>query len=62
MKTTKDLILQEERLNVTNAPQQQKMFIARGLVSAEFAHKNNEYYSAEDVLAELKLMLDNMKA
>lgn len=40
----------------------QSEFIARGLASAEEARQTGVYYSAEEVLAELKGMLDARRA
>lgn len=45
------------KANVTRR-QHQQAFIARGLASSALAKQNQEYYSAEDVLAELQSMLD----
>lgn len=48
----------EEALKANVARRQyQQGFIARGLASAALAKQNQEYYSSEEVLAELKAML-----
>lgn len=48
----------EEALKANVARRQyQQDFIARGLVSAAMAKQNQEYYSSEEVLAELQAML-----
>lgn len=48
----------EEALKANVARRQyQQDFIARGLASAALAKQNQEYYSSEEVLAELQAML-----
>ncbi|MDB5963380.1 MAG: hypothetical protein JWP59_4674 [Massilia sp.] len=51
---------QSLRLNIARRQTQQE-FIKRGLASRDEAQRTGEYHEADDVLAELDVLLDNIE-